>query len=120
MTYNNQNIFAKILRGEIPNDTVYEDDYVLAFRDIAPQAPIHILVIPKGEYINIADFNTTAPDALVKGFYKAIATIVAQEGLEDTGFRCITNTGTHGGQEVPHYHMHILGGKPIGPMVNNA
>ena len=118
--YDNQNIFAKILRGEIPNNTVYEDDYVLAFRDIAPQAPVHILVIPKGAYVSIDDFGANGSPDEVSAFYKAIATITAQEGLTDAGFRCIANTGDHGGQEVPHFHMHILGGEPVGPMVSKS
>lgn len=116
--YDDQNIFAKILRGEIPNDTVYEDEFVLAFRDITPQAPVHILVIPRGPYVSIDDFGMNGSVDEVAGFYKAIAVIAAQEGLLNDGFRCIANTGVHGGQEVPHFHMHILGGKPIGPMVS--
>lgn len=115
--YDDQNIFAKILRGEIPNNTVYEDDHVLAFRDIAPQAPVHILVIPKGAYVSIDDFAARASADETAAFYSAIAKIVAQEGLQAGGFRCIANTGLNGGQEVPHYHIHILGGAPIGPMV---
>lgn len=117
MGYDDQNIFAKILRGEIPNDTVYEDDHVLAFKDIAPQAPIHILVIPKGAYISIDDFGANADANEIKAFYAAIDKIVDEQGLKDQGFRCIANTGAHGGQEVPHFHMHILGGRHIGPMV---
>lgn len=116
--YNDQNIFAKILRGEILNDTVYEDEYVLAFRDIAPVAPVHILVIPRGAYVSIDDFGRNGSAAEVAGFYRAIAVIAAQEDLVDDGFRCIANTGVNGGQEVPHFHMHILGGQPIGPMVS--
>jgi diadenosine tetraphosphate (Ap4A) HIT family hydrolase len=115
--YNDQNIFAKILRGEIPNNTVYEDEYVLAFHDISPQAPIHILVIPKGAYLSIDDFGAHAPAEMVQGFFRAIDKIAAQENLKAQGFRCIANTGLHGGQEVPHFHMHILGGKAVGPMV---
>ncbi len=119
MTYNDQNIFAKILRGEIPNNTVFEDDHVLAFRDIAPQAPTHILVIPKGAYISIDDFGARGSAVEIKAFYAAINTIVKQENLADSGFRCIANTGLNGGQEVPHFHMHILGGKKLGAMVGN-
>ena len=118
MTYDTQNIFAKILRGEIPNNTVYEDDHVLAFRDINPQAPTHILVIPKGAYISIDEFGRDGSAEEIKAFYAAIDTIVAQEGLKEEGFRCIANTGVNGGQEVPHFHMHILGGRKIGPMVS--
>lgn len=118
--YDTDNIFAKILRGEIPNNTVYEDDYVLAFRDIAPQAPVHVLVIPKGAYVSIDDFGANAAAEEITAFYAAIAKIAAQEGLQQNGFRCIANTGDHGGQEVPHFHMHILGGAPVGPMVSKA
>ena len=117
MAYDDQNIFAKILRGEIPNGTVYEDDYVLAFRDIAPQAPVHILVIPRGRYVSIDDFGVNGSPEEIAGFYAAIAKIAEQENLKESGFRCIANTGLNGGQEVPHFHMHILGGKQIGPMV---
>ena len=118
--YDSNNIFAKILRGEIPNDTVYEDDHVLAFNDIAPQAPVHILVIPKGAYISIDDFGVNAGAEEIKAFYAAIASITKDKGLSGDGFRCIANTGINGGQEVPHFHMHILGGKKIGPMVAHA
>lgn len=120
MAYDDQNIFAKILRGEIPNNTVYEDDHVLAFNDIAPQAPTHILVIPKGAYISIDDFGAKASAEELKAFYSAIDKIVEEKGLKADGFRCIANTGNHGGQEVPHFHIHILGGAPVGPMVSKA
>lgn len=115
--YDTNNIFAKILRGEIPNDTVYEDEHVLAFKDISPQAPVHILVIPKGEYISIDDFGANAPAQEIKAFYAAVSQIVEEHNLKDTGFRTITNTGLNGGQEVPHFHLHILGGTKLGPMV---
>ncbi len=116
-TYDENNIFAKILRGEIPNDTVYEDDYVLAFNDIAPQAPVHILVIPKGAYISVDDFGINGSAEEIKAFYTAIAKITDQTGLKKDGFRVISNTGHNGGQEVPHFHAHILGGKKLGAMV---
>lgn len=115
--YDDQNIFAKILRGEIPCDKVYEDDYVLSFRDIAPQRKTHILVIPKGAYVSIHDFGSKASAEEVKGFYAALSEIAHQEGLCKDGFRVICNTGDHGGQEVPHFHAHILGGEPVGKMV---
>lgn len=115
--YDHDNIFAKILRGEIPCDKVYEDDFVLAFRDIAPQAPIHILVIPKGAYVSIEDFSLQASAEEIKAFYEAVAQISAEQGVNDSGFRCIANTGDNGGQEVPHFHMHILGGKKLGAML---
>lgn len=119
-SYDNNNIFAKILRGEIPNDTVLENDHVLAFRDIEPKTPTHILVIPKGSYTSITDFSSNASADEITAFFAAIATITQQENLEDNGFRCIANTGNHGGQEVPHFHMHILGGAPVGPMVSKT
>lgn len=117
MAYDDQNIFAKILRGEIPCDKVYEDDHVLAFKDIAPQAPVHILVIPKGAYVSIEDFGAKGSAEEVAAFYKAVSAIVAEQNLSADGFRCIANAGSDGGQEVPHFHLHILGGRPIGPMV---
>ncbi len=116
--YDDDNIFAKILRGEIPCDKVYEDDHVLAFRDIAPQAPVHILVIPKGRYVSVDDFGANASPEEIKAFFVAVSTIANDNGLSEQGFRSITNTGMNGGQEVPHFHMHLLGGKKIGPMVS--
>jgi diadenosine tetraphosphate (Ap4A) HIT family hydrolase len=118
MAYDDQNIFAKILRGEIPCEKVYEDDHVLAFPDIAPKAPVHILVIPKGAYASIDDFGSKASAEEVKGFYAAVSKIAEEQGLSDAGFRVIANTGENGGQEVPHFHVHILGGGPLGPMVS--
>ena len=117
-TYNDDNIFAKILRGEIPCDKVYEDDYVLAFNDIDPKAPVHVLVIPKGKYISIVDFGANASAEEINGFYSAVSKIASDKGIVDEGFRSIANTGANGGQEVPHYHLHLLGGKSIGPMVS--
>tara|TARA_R110001592_G_scaffold29350_8_gene106583 strand:- start:2733 stop:3095 length:363 start_codon:yes stop_codon:yes gene_type:complete len=117
-TYDENNIFAKILKGDIPCDRVYEDDHVLAFNDIAPQAPVHILVIPKRKYVSIDDFGANAPAAEIKAFFSAVAKIAQAKGITDKGFRSIANTGLHGGQEVPHFHMHLLGGKAIGAMVS--
>lgn len=117
MTYDPNNIFARILRGEIPNKTVYEDDYVLAFEDVNPKAPVHILVIPKGEYISVADFSEKATADEITAFHRAVAKIVKDKELDKMGFRSVANTGIHGGQEVPHFHLHILGGRKIGPMV---
>jgi len=117
MTYDDQNIFAKILRGEIPCDEVYRDEYVLAFKDIAPQAPVHILVIPTGSYVSIEDFGLNARAEEITAFYAAVSKIAQGAGVTSDGFRCIANAGADGGQEVPHFHMHILGGAPIGPMV---
>ena len=116
-TYDDNNIFAKILRGEIPCNKVYEDEHVLAFHDIAPQAKIHILVIPKGKYIAIDDFGAKASAEEIKAFHMAVDKIVEQQNLKESGYRCISNTGLNGGQEVPHYHLHILGGNPLGRMV---
>lgn len=114
--YDDQNIFAKILRGEIPNKTVYENDYALAFEDIAPQAPVHVLVIPKGPYMSLDHFARDASVAEQAGFMQAIAEVCRLSGVE-SGFRAISNTRAHGVQEVPHYHMHILGGRPMGRML---
>jgi histidine triad (HIT) family protein len=119
MNYDNNNIFAKIIRGEIPCDKVYEDDYVLAFRDIQPQKKIHILVIPKGKYISLFDFSGNASPEEITAFHHAVAKIIKDENLADNGFRAISNSGAYGAQEVPHYHLHLLGGEPVGPMVSN-
>lgn len=116
-SYDDHNIFAKILRREIPCKPVYEDEHVLAFADIAPKAPVHILVIPKGRYMSIADFGATASAAEITAFWQAVAKIAADHGLVEGGFRTIANTGLHGGQEVPHFHVHLLGGRALGPMV---
>ena len=115
-TYDPQNIFARILRGEIPNKTVYENEYALAFEDIAPQAPVHVLVIPKGPYASLDHFAAHASAAEHSGFMQAIAEVCRITGLEQ-GFRGISNARAHGMQEVPHYHMHILGGRPLGPIL---
>lgn len=115
--YDTENIFAKILRGEIPCDKVYEDDHVLAFNDIAPQAPVHVLVIPKGAYVNAGEFGVKASADEIMAFYKAVSHIIAEKGLNKNGYRLIANAGTHGGQEVPHYHIHILAGEPLGLML---
>lgn len=121
--YDDQNIFAKILRGEIPNDTVMETDHSLAFRDIQPQAPTHVLVIPKGPYVTYDHFASEASDAEIIDYTRTIARVCAMEGVTaDTGdgYRMISNAGTHGVQEVPHLHVHILGGRRIGRMVQPA
>lgn len=118
MTYDSSNIFAKILRGEIPNNTVYEDDHVLAFKDIRPQAQVHVLVIPKGAYVSAQDFGAQASAAEIAAMARAISKITQDLGLAETGYRLIANTGAHGHQEVPHYHVHILGGQPLGRMLS--
>ena len=115
--YDDQNIFAKILRGEIPNDTVFENAHALAFRDLYPQAPSHVLVIPKGSYVSMDHFCQDASDAEVAGFMRAIGEVCKLEGVSEKGFRTISNTGEHGVQDVPHLHVHILGGRPLGRML---
>lgn len=117
MAYDNENVFAKILRGEIPCKKIYENEYALAFHDIAPQAPVHALVIPKGAYANQTDFTLRATEAEIAGFHRLVSKVAEDLGVVKEGFRLITNTGAHGGQEVPHYHIHILGGKPLGRMI---
>jgi len=115
--YDPANIFAKILRGEIPCKLVYEDEHALAFHDIAPQAPVHILVIPKGAYVSWDDFSATATDAEIAGFIRAVGHVAREQGLVAPGYRLLANVGGHGGQEVPHLHVHLFGGAPLGPML---
>ena len=117
LPYDNQNIFAKILRGEIPNRTVFEDEWVLAFHDINPQAPVHVLVIPKGAYVSWDDFAAKASDAEIAGFVRAVGTVARDLGLVAPGYRLLANVGQHGHQEVPHFHVHLFGGRPLGPML---
>ena len=115
--YDDTNIFARILRGEIPSKKVYEDEWALAFHDINPQAPVHVLVIPKGPYCSFADFSATASEAEIAGFTRAVGAVARQLGLEAPGYRMLANMGEHGGQEVPHFHVHLFGGRPLGGMV---
>ena len=115
--YDDQNIFAKILRGEIPCNKVYEDDWTLAFRDIAPQAPVHVLVIPKGAYVSWDDFSARATAEEIAGFVRAAGTVARDLGLVEPGYRLLSNLGADGGQEVPHLHIHLFGGRPLGRMV---
>ena len=115
--YDEGNIFARILRGEIPAKRVFENEHALAFHDINPQAPVHVLVIPKGPYVSMADFSANAPDALVTGFWRAVGEVATQLGLEDGGYRILSNAGTDSHQEVPHLHVHIFAGRPLGPML---
>ena len=123
-SYDQQNIFAKIIRGEIPNDTVLETDHSLAFRDISPQAPAHVLVIPKGAYVNYDDFIEQASDAEILDFTRAASEAVkllnAAPGSGGNGYRLIANAGQDGVQEVPHFHLHILCGRVLGRMVKQA
>ncbi|WP_299847198.1 HIT domain-containing protein [uncultured Roseovarius sp.] len=120
--YDDQNIFAKILRGEIPNDTVLETEHTLAFNDIQPQAPVHVLVIPKGPYVCHDHFALNASDAEIADFTRAVGKICQmnsiQPGEGGEGYRTIANAGSDGVQEVPHFHMHILGGRPLGRMLS--
>ena len=115
--YDDDNVFARILRGELPSKKVYEDEHVLAFHDINPLAPVHILVIPKGKYVSWDDFSKEASEAEIAAFTRAVGKIARDEGLVAQGYRVLANTGLRGGQEVPHLHMHIFGGTALGPML---
>lgn len=117
LPYDDQNVFAKILRGEIPNRTVYEDDWALAFHDINPQAPTHVLVIPKAPYVSWDDFSAKASADEIAGFVRAVGHVARSLGLVEPGYRLLANVGQHGHQEVPHLHVHLFGGKPLGPML---
>ena len=120
MTYDDNNIFAKILRGEIPCKKIYEDEFVLSFHDINPQKKIHALVIPKGKYINLDDFNKNASEKEIIGLIKGISIVAKKLGIsseEAKGYRTLSNISDHGGQEVPHLHFHIFGGEVVGKMV---
>jgi diadenosine tetraphosphate (Ap4A) HIT family hydrolase len=115
--YDDQNVFAKILRGEIPSQRVYEDEWAVAFHDINAQSPIHILVIPRGPYVSWDDFSGKASDAEIAGFIRAVGKVARDAGLVVPGYRLLANTGRQSGQEVPHMHVHILAGQPLGPML---
>ena len=122
MKYDDNNIFAKILRGEIPCKKIYEDDYVLSFHDINPQKKIHALIIPKGKYIDLDDFNAKASDKEIVGLIKGISVVAKKLGVSvDTGkgYRALTNISENGGQEVPHLHFHLFGGERVGRMVSD-
>ena len=115
--YDETNIFARILRGELPCTRVYEDEHALAFNDINPQAPMHVLVIPKGPYVSWDDFTAKASDAEVAGFIRAVGSVAREAGLVEPGYRLLANVGMNSGQEVPHLHVHIFAGQPLGPML---
>jgi diadenosine tetraphosphate (Ap4A) HIT family hydrolase len=115
--YDDSNIFARILRGELPSNKVYEDEHVLAFHDINPLSPTHILVIPKGPYVSWDDFSEKASDEEIGAFVRAIGRIARDAGLVGQGYRVLANVGRNSGQEVPHLHAHIFGGRPLGPML---
>jgi diadenosine tetraphosphate (Ap4A) HIT family hydrolase len=115
--YDPDNIFAKILRGEIPCSKVYEDEWAFAFEDISPQAQVHTLVVPKGQYVSWDDFSAHAEADEIAGFIRAVGHVAREKGLVEPGYRIMANVGAHGGQEVPHLHVHIFGGQPLGPMI---
>ena len=114
MAYDTDNVFAKILRGEIPADKVYEDDHVLAFHDIAHLMPVHVLVIPKGPYVSMDDFSAQASDAEIAAFVRAVGKVARDMGVAEDGYRLVTNTGPHANQEVMHFHVHVFGGRQMG------
>ena len=117
MSYEQNNVFAKILRGELPNETVYEDEDVLAFHDLYPQSKVHVLVIPKGEYVSFDDFTENATSDQVGTFFEKVGKIARDLDVDQEGFRIISNIGAYGGQEVPHFHVHICGGQKLGRMI---
>src|ERR1700712_3314273 len=108
--YDDSNIFARILRDEIPSRRIYEDEWAIAFHDISPQAPVHVLVIPRGRWVALSDFTADASEAEIAGFFRAVGAVAKQLELEEPGFRILSNMGPHSGQEVPHLHVHIFGG----------
>lgn len=116
--YDTENIFAKILRGEIPCKKVYEDEYALAFLDIVPKSKQHALVIPKGAYCSFADFSAKASLKEIAGFFRAVGLVAKQLGLEEGGYRLLANHGKNASQEVPHFHVHVCGGEPLGPLLS--
>lgn len=116
--YDPKNIFARILAGEIPCKKVFESEHALAFHDIHPQAPVHVLVIPKGAYVSFQDFAEHASEAEITGFTRAVGVVAKMAGAAESGYRLISNAGSNAGQEVPHYHVHILAGRPLGPMLS--
>jgi diadenosine tetraphosphate (Ap4A) HIT family hydrolase len=120
MAYDDSNVFAKILRGEIPCKKVYEDDYALAFHDISPATPTHVLVIPKGAYVSMADFGANAPAEMVAGFFRAVAKTAEILDVVESGYRILANHGQDANQEVPHFHVHIFAGGPLGPMIRKS
>ena len=115
--YDEGNIFAKILRGELPSNKLMENEHVLAFHDINPLAPVHVLVIPKGSYVSWDDFSEKASDAEIVALTRAIGEVARMVGADAQGYRLLSNVGKRGGQEVPHLHVHIFGGRPLGPML---
>ena len=120
MAYDRNNVFAKILRGEIPCKKAYEDEHALAFHDIAPQAPVHVLVIPKGEYVSFDDFSAKASPEAAAGFYRAVRKVAAALGLGEKGYRVLSNVGPDAHQEVMHYHLHVFAGCDLGRMIKKG
>ena len=120
MAYDDTNVFARILRGEIPCNKVYEDDYALAFHDIRPLAPVHVLVIPKGPYESLDDLTHEASPEFISGFFRAVGETARVVGVDDAGYRILANIGRDGHQEVMHFHVHIFGGRPLGAMLKRA
>ena len=120
MAYDDQNIFAKILRGEIPNKTVLETEHSLAFHDIHPAHPTHVLIIPKGQYVTFDDLATNGTDAEISDFVRAVGEVARLCGVVESGYRLISNNRSDGHQEVPHLHVHLLGGAPVGPMLRQS
>lgn len=116
--YDDSNIFARILRGEIPSRRVFENEWAVAFHDIAPQAPLHVLVIPRERWRSWADFSAGASEAEIAGFVRAVGQVARDLGLEEPGYRLLANAGIDAHQEVPHLHVHLFGGKPLGPMLS--
>lgn len=117
LPYDDQNIFAKILRGEIPSTPVYADEWAIAFEDINPQAEVHTLIIPRAAYVSWDDFSSQASEAEIAGFIRAVGEVARRKGLVESGYRLLANVGGHGGQEVPHLHVHLFGGEPLGRMI---
>ena len=117
MPYDTDNVFAKILRGEIPCKTIYEDEFAIAFDDINPQSPVHVLVLPKGQYVSMDDFTANASDAEIAGFFRAVGAVARQLDVVGSGYRILANHGRDAHQEVPHFHMHIFAGRDVGPMI---
>ncbi len=120
MAYDDSNVFAKILSGELPCNKILENDHALAFHDINPMAPVHALVIPKGAYVSMDDFAAKASAAEIEGFFRTVGEVARLLGVDGSGYRLVANTGEHGLQEVPHFHMHIFGGAMLGRMINKV
>jgi diadenosine tetraphosphate (Ap4A) HIT family hydrolase len=120
MAYDSNNVFARILRGELPCKKAYEDEHVLAFHDIRPQTPVHILVIPKSAYVDFGEFAAKATDAEIAALFRAVALVAEDAGVAETGYRFLANNGEDGNQEVPHLHVHVFGGRNLGRMIKPA